>query len=287
MLGNRVNFLLLSAAVISWLLCGCLSDSKDKIKPPRKKLPEKKYVVKEPEKPKQTPKVKPVSDKKTVKKPVQEKTANEEKPKVREVKPKFRNINKVVLNGIDGNGFLDNINFVTRWNILGPFPYTPDKTSANPNKAILHKKLFSEEKKLKGTERAGKFKWQLARFESKSKPGEINLRKFFTDKNKFSLAYAVTYLYCDKDMSNLTLYTGSSGYIKVWLNHQLVHAFDHNKRKGKWDQDVIKNVKLHKGYNLVVIKSVAVDNDWNFYLRLADNENLPMKFYPVKEGAKK
>jgi len=124
----------------------------------------------------------------------------------------------------------------------------------------------------------------LARFESPRKPGEINLRSFFKkDKRDNLIAYAVTYLSCDKALSNLTLYTGSSAYIKVWINHQLVHAYDHLKRRGKWDQDVINNIKLRKGYNLIVVKCVALEKDWNFYLRLADAKNIPLKFIPAKE----
>ena len=251
----------LAALVIT--LYGCNSDSSE-FEPPKKKQSEKQYITKEKEIPAATPVV-------------------INKIEISKTAIKYRNINEVVTNGVSGNGFLTNINFVTRWNILGAFPYTERKTDDNKVKSVLHDKFIANEKKLTGGEKVkDPLKWQLARFESPQKPGEINLRSFFKTKGEKLTAYAVTYLSCKEALSNLTLYTGSSGYIKVWINHQLVHAYDHLKRKGKWDQDVIKNIKLRKGYNLIVVKCVAVEKDWNFYLRLADAKNLPLTFIPAK-----
>ena len=261
------NFLLkCGLAVLVLSFYGCYSDPENEFEPPKKKQTENQYITKENKK---TPETAPVLSKIEI-----SKTA-----------VKYHNISKVVTNGVNGNnGFLTNINFVTRWNILGPFPYKTEKTADNKTNSVLHDKLIVNEKKLTGEEKVkAPLKWELARFESPSKPGEINLRSFFKDKHDKLAAYAVTYLSCDKALANLTLYAGSSGYIKVWINHQLVHAYDHVKRKGKWDQDVIKNIKMRKGYNLIVVKCVALEKDWSFYLRFADAENIPLKFIPVKE----
>jgi len=259
------NFLLKSGfAALAIMIYGCYSDT-DEFEPPPKKQVEKQYITKD--KKKAAPLTPAIEISKTA--------------------AKYRNISKVVTNGINGNGFLANINFVTRWNILGPFTYKTKKSDDNKIKSVLHDKLIANEKKLTGGEKVkAPLKWQLARFESPRKPGEINLRKFFKDKRDNLAAYAVTYLDCKNELSNLTLYTGSSGYIKVWINHQLVHAYDHIKRQGKWDQDVIHNIKLRKGYNLIVIKCVALEKNWNFYLRLADANNLSLKFIPAKEVKK-
>lgn len=254
------NFLLKSGVLLlALVMYGCYSDTEHEFEPPKKKQAEKQYITKE--------KVAPVLNKIEI-----SKTAI-----------KYRNINTVVPNGISGNGFLTNINFVTRWNILGAFSYETEKLADNKVKSVLHEKLIANEKKLTGGEKVkSPLKWELARFESPNNPGEINLRGFLKDKRDKLAAYAVTYLRCDKAFSDLTLYTGSNGYIKVWVNHQLVHAYDHSKRKGKWDQDVIKGIKLRKGYNLIVVKCVAVEKDWSFYLRLADADNQPLKFIPEK-----
>ena len=280
MLMSIRNFLLLiGLTAITIIVYGCHSGSRDKFEPPPKKQVEKKYITKN----------KIVSQKKesrkapaksTVKLPATKTDAGADTAK-------YPNINKVVLNHVDGNAFLTNVNFVTRWNILGPFPYKAEKLAEHRIKSVLHDILMPEEKMLTGREKAAApAKWQLARFESPEKPGEINLRSLFKDKNDYLITYAVTYLYSDKGLPNLTLYTGGSSYIKVWINHQLVHAYDQMERQGKWDQDTIKNITLKKGYNLIVVKCVAFEKDWNFYLRLADGENLPLKFIPVNSRIK-
>ncbi|MDD5697045.1 MAG: hypothetical protein PHH77_00360 [Victivallaceae bacterium] len=253
---------------LAGVIYGCHSGSPEHFEPPKRKQVEKQCIA-APGKTKV--KQEPVSPLKTV-------------PGAPGAK--YRNISRVVLNHIDGSGFLTNINFVTRWNILGPFTYLPERLDDNRIKSVLHDELVAGEKKLTGSEpAAAPLKWELARFESSGNPGEINLREFFRDQRRYLIAYAVTYLHSDEALEHLTLYTGSSGYIKVWINHQLVHAYDQLKRQGKWDQDVIRNVRLKKGYNLIVVKSVALENKWNFYLRLADPANLPLQFIPVQEPA--
>ncbi len=277
MLMSIRNFLLKGGVtVLATVLYACHSISTDKFEPPPKKQIEKQYIIEA----KQSP----------------GKTNNKfHSPEPAEThfflsspRTKYRNINEVVLNGVDGNGFLTNVNFVTRWNILGPFFYKAEKLAGNKIKSVLHDSLLADEKKLTGGEKAAApAKWQLVRFESPRKPGEINLRNLFKDKRKYLIAYAVTYLRSAEALSNLTLYTGSSGYIKVWINYQLVHAYDHTKRQGKWDQDAVRNIKLKKGYNLIVVKCVALESSWNFYLRLADASNSPLKFLPVKAAKPK
>ena len=262
---------------------GCQSNSEETIRPPQRKQQEKQYITKDEKK---TDKIVPATNK-----PEENSTKNDASHKITisVSADKFRNINKVESNGINGNGFLNNNNFVTRWNILGPFPcvkITANQTAKSISQATLHHKLMKNEKKLSGTEKAKAQKWMLARFESPSNPGEINLRNFFKNKSGQFAAYAVTYLQCPTKMSRLTLYTGSSGYIKVWINHQLVHTYDHNSRAGKWDQDVIKNIELRKGYNLVIVKCVSTAEKWDFYFRLADSQNLPMKFIPFQDTSK-
>ena len=256
-------FLKSGLTALAIIIYGCSHDSENTFAPPRKKQAEKQYITK---KEKNLP------------------GAVLNKIEISKTAIKYRNINEVVINNVNGNGFLTNINFVTRWNILGPFVYNAEKQTDNEIKSVLHEELIADEKLLTGGEEIkAPLKWQLARFASPDKPGEINLRTFFKDKRENLAAYAVTYLNSKEEFANLTLYTGSNGYIKIWINHQLVHAYDHSKRIGKWDQDVIKNIKLQKGYNLIVVKCVALEKDWNFYLRLADANNLPLKFIPAEE----
>jgi hypothetical protein len=246
---------------------GCRHGAGEKILPPPEKRPEKQYIT---EIPQTRPEAVPAE-------PAAATTKTSVSTK------EFQNVSKVEINGTDSSGFLNNDNFVTRWNILGPFacPAAAEPPDPVDGQSLLHRELLKNEKELSGSEAIPGVKWQLARFESPQTPGKINLRNFFKGSSGRSAAYAVTYLQCDEALSPLILYTGSSGYIKVWLNRQLIHAYDRNEREGQWDQDIIKNIKLRKSYNLLVVKCVATAEDWCFYLRLAAADNIPLKFVPV------
>jgi hypothetical protein len=283
MLGKRQKILnWIGHVALVMMLYGCGIVSQDKIEPPAKKQTEEEYITK----PEKTSKESGLDSKILTVKPSEKKSEEKEmKTQVFKTHAKYRNINEVVLNGSSGSGFLESDNFVTRWNILGPIAYKAEKLSDGKIKSVLHSEPFPDEKKLTGSEKNDfSLNWQLARFESPASPGEINLRDFFKNENKYLIAYAVTYLKCEERLTGVSLYTGSSGYVKVWINHQLVHAYDHMDRVGKWDQDVIKNIELNKGYNLIVVKCVAIDKGWNFYLRFADTGNQPMKFIPLKDA---
>lgn len=137
----------LAALVIT--VYGCNSASEE-FEPPKKKQSEERHITKEKQK-----------------NPLAAAPVLINKIEISKTAIKYRNINEVETNGISGNGFLTNINFVTRWNILGAFPYKTEKDDDNKLKSVLHDKLIADEKKLTGGEKVkAPLKWQLARFES-------------------------------------------------------------------------------------------------------------------------
>lgn len=207
------------------------------------------------------------------------------KKTVPEVKPnntvdKKLNVNRIVMPDGQSSRFLSNDVFVTRWNILGPFTYTKRPENGDRLSDMVHEVFYKNESTLSGHEKAPEnVSWQLENFKSKTSPGEIDLLRLYK-KAGYAAAYAVTYLYTDKPLSNLILYCGSSSYIKVWINGQLVHTYNRQPRPGHWDQDVIKNIRLEKGYNQVVVKTVTLDGPWKFYFRLATENYMPLTFIP-------
>ncbi|MFA6101987.1 MAG: hypothetical protein WCV67_02345 [Victivallaceae bacterium] len=196
---------------------------------------------------------------------------------------KYLNVNNLIVPETEAGRFLSSECFVTRWNILGPFIYDPENYKKTDFAEIVHELFMQEEKSLTGVERTANpnIGWQLARFESSKYPGEIDLRKLFKNQVRHGAVYAVTYLKCTEPMSSLILYAGSSGFLKIWINHKLVHTYNQAVREGKWDQDAINGVKLQQGFNQIVVKSVSTGGeDWNFYFRLASENDLPLKFRP-------
>ena len=194
---------------------------------------------------------------------------------------KYLNVNKLIVPETGAGRFLSSDCFVTRWNILGPFIYDPESNKGQELSEIVHEPFMPEEKSLTGGEKIASpnIGWQQVRFESSKYPGEIDLQKLFKKQVRYAVVYAVTYLECAAPMSNLILYTGSSGFLKIWINHKLVHTYNQTVREGKWDQDAVKGIKLQQGFNQIVVKSVSTGGeDWNFYFRLASESDLPFKF---------
>ena len=65
----------------------------------------------------------------------------------------------------------------------------------------------------------------------------------------------------------------SSGLIKIWVNSELMYASTLTSNVTGPHQDIIKNVKLHKGNNTILVKVVCTSpNEWKYYLRLIKQE---------------
>lgn len=269
-------FLSVASLITLSIMIGCTSGLDSIINPPSVHLPEK-TIEKTPEEKSWGQSVDVVAPADKIS--VEDKTAN---IVTEPVEQKRLNINEVIVQDKTGSRFLSNDSFVTRWNILGRFAYNPADFKKNGLGDVLHYEFIQDEKNLTGREPGGKdVNWQLVRFETEKYPGEIDIDRIYKNSGKNSAVYAVTYLHCNQPLNSLILYTGSAGYLKVWVNNKLVHAFNREIRAGKWDQDVVRGIKLQKGYNLVVVKCISVSNDWNFYFRLATEDDIPLKFMPL------
>ncbi len=187
-----------------------------------------------------------------------------------------RNVSRVKMPGAGGSRFLSADNFVTRWLVYGPFKFKESLNKQPPTGAIIHRAFVDNEKNING----GSGKSQLLLPDktcTKQFPGRVNLAKIFPGI-EYSAAYAVAFLDSDRPISDLKLYSGSGGYIKIWLNGQLIHTYNRHNRDSRWDQDIVNGIKLKKGRNQVVVKTVTIAKPWSFYFRFTDKNGLPLTF---------
>lgn len=192
-----------------------------------------------------------------------------------------QNISQVKLPKSIGTRFLSADNFVTRWEVCGPFIFKALRNRPSPSAAIIHYPFIKNEKngQCKKTDC-----WRLLSKQATDRkfPGRVNLATMYPGV-KYAAVYALAYLDIDQSVANLKLYVGCSGYIKIWLNGQLIHTYNRHNRDSHWDQDIINGIKLKKGRNQVVVKSITLTKPWSFYFRLADKNGLPLTFTaPVK-----
>ena len=88
-----------------------------------------------------------------------------------------------------------------------------------------------------------------------------------------AVAYAVVYVRSDRARA-AALRLGSAGPIKVWWNGAEVLARD-VVRPAALDQDAV-GVRMARGWNRLLIKTVVTDNAWRLYARLTEPSGAPL-----------
>jgi transglutaminase-like putative cysteine protease len=88
-----------------------------------------------------------------------------------------------------------------------------------------------------------------------------------------AVAYVAAFIHSDRQRA-AALRIGSPGPVKVWVNGALVFAHD-VVRPAMLDQDAAP-VRLGRGWNRILIKTVVVDGAWRLYARLTEPSGAPL-----------
>jgi len=145
--------------------------------------------------------------------------------------------------------------FITRWHLIGPFPWD--------SKVNMLDKVFVDEPNIdisKSYQVGDKIlKWE--KFVSERRM--IDLEKILgTHADVAVCAYAEVLL---PEEQELLLKIGSSDGFKCWFNSEVVGRFD-GSRDWKADEDVLK-VKGKKGVNTVLLKVSRSSSGWSFSVK--------------------
>ena len=88
-----------------------------------------------------------------------------------------------------------------------------------------------------------------------------------------AVAYVAAFVHSDRARA-AALRIGSPGPVKIWVNGALVFAAD-VVRPAALDQDAAP-VRLGRGWNRILIKTVVVDGAWRLYARLTEPSGAPL-----------
>ena len=88
-----------------------------------------------------------------------------------------------------------------------------------------------------------------------------------------AVAYVAAFVHSDRERA-AALRIGSPGPVKIWVNGALVFAAD-VVRPAVLDQDAAP-VRLGRGWNRILIKTVVVDGAWRLYARLTEPSGAPL-----------
>ncbi len=97
----------------------------------------------------------------------------------------------------------------------------------------------------------------------------LDFNHFLDRPNEHCQGCAVCYLIADQDRNDLLLKIGSDDQVKVWLNGQELLRVA-RPRALAIDEDVISDVAIRKGVNVLVLQVINETRDWSACARLTD-----------------
>ena len=182
-------------------------------------------------------------------------------------------ISDLVLPATDTQKLTDG-HFVMNWLLLGPFTFDAADFGGAHQQPAADTEFMPDEAGLNGMQKPPEsVAWADNEkiFASRTGDGRVALEEIYPAMDHAAV-YAVAWVYCPREITDARLLVGSDDYMTVWINGELVFAYNVRRRAGRQDQDVTDGITLKKGANRIVVKCVDVVKEWNFYLRFADKD---------------
>lgn len=171
------------------------------------------------------------------------------------------------------NGKPDAEGFIRDWLVLAPF-----SISGSSGADELDKMPFPDEAK------------PAAKDGAKQKVGDkelvwkkvaapqfyIDFRELHPGQSEYVVAWAVAYVVSPDEKTGLTLHMNSNDQGKVYLNGKEVVRFADTRTLEKDAEDKAANVTLKKGVNVVVLKVINEENNWQGSVRFMTADGKPV-----------
>ncbi len=166
---------------------------------------------------------------------------------------------------------------IRQWLILSPIPYGEHNgrkaldQEQIPGEAHLHPQAGQRIKVINPRD-DGERVWQ-----------KVELPDYLIDFNdllyaraEWCAAYAVCYIDCDQELTNVSIAIGSDDQAKVYLNGKEIYRQE-SPRHYVPDQDVVTGQRLNAGRNLLVFKVINQTRDWLGSIRFTDGSSQSLK----------
>jgi len=171
------------------------------------------------------------------------------------------------------NGKLDSEGYIRDWLVLAPLSIG-ESSGADE----LEKKQFAEEAQPAALEGgvqkvAGK---ELTWEKTATKDFYIDFKELHPSQSEHVVAWAVAYLVASEEKTGLTLKMNSNDQGKVYLNGKELVKFTDTRSLEKDADDAATNVTLKKGVNVLVLKVVNEENNWQGSVRILNQAGKPV-----------
>jgi hypothetical protein len=171
------------------------------------------------------------------------------------------------------NGKTDAEGFIRDWLILAPLAIG-DGGGAE----AIDKKQFADEAtpnaKEGATQKLGSKELQWKK--TTTKAFYIDFKELHPELSEHVVGWAVAYVVSPDDRSGLTLKMNSNDQGKVYLNGKELVKFTDTRTLEKDAEDSATNVSLKKGTNILVLKVVNEENNWQGSVRFLSAAGKPV-----------
>jgi hypothetical protein len=168
--------------------------------------------------------------------------------------------------GIDAEGY------VCTWLVLAPIPLNEGQSGAD----AIDQESVKDEPNLK-PEAGDKLDVGGKNLSWKACPTKdqiLDFNSLLGKQTERSVGYAVAYIRADSDIADLTIQLGSDDQVKVYLNGMPIHSQDEGRPFEK-DEDSVAGLSLKRGLNVLVVKVVNEEEDWQVSARFVDKDGKP------------
>jgi hypothetical protein len=168
--------------------------------------------------------------------------------------------------GIDAEGY------VCTWLVLAPIPLEEGQNGADAldNEPVKGEANLKPEAGDKLDVGGKDLTWKAC----STKDQILDFNSLLGKTTERSVAYAVAYITADADVADLTLRLGSDDQVKVYLNGKTIHSNDEGRPFEK-DEDSVTSLSLKRGLNVLVVKVVNEEEDWQVSARFVDKDGKP------------
>jgi hypothetical protein len=177
------------------------------------------------------------------------------------------------------NGKPDAEGYIRDWLVLAPLAIA-DGGGAD----AIDKKQFAEEAQPAAKDGAvqkvgGK---ELTWAKTATKDFYIDFKELHPAQSEQVVGWAVAYVVAAADKTGLTLKMNSNDQGKVYLNGKELVKFTDTRTLEKGTDDSASNVTLKKGVNVLVLKVVNEENNWQGSVRFLDAAGKPATDFKVQ-----
>jgi hypothetical protein len=171
------------------------------------------------------------------------------------------------------NGKPDAEGFIRDWLVLAPFSIG-ESSGADE----IDRRQFADEAQPAANEGAKQkvADKELTWKKIATKDYYIDFRALHPDNYEHVVAWAVAYVVSPDEKSGLTLKMNSNDQGKVYLNGKELVKFTETRTLEKYVEDTVANVTLKQGANVLVLKVVNEENNWQGSVRLLDKAGKPV-----------